>query len=180
MRRSTPEDELRDLARLLVRAGLGSPEEVRQELADAIERLVPRRDSDRLAAAWLEEARCDALAEQESWSRRTDYDLLEEAFATCEQQGVRVLQGVADHWSAKAELERSPGGRGIVWFTAPDVWHAIDHGMLEINLWHADTANAAPGDELLDEVVAIFARHGLDAHFDEGRIEVAAHWRRRL
>ena len=41
------------------------------------------------------------------------------------------------------------------------------------------TANAAPGDDLLHEVLATFARHGLDAHFDEGRIEVAAHWHRR-
>jgi len=94
-----------------------------------------------------------------------------------------VLQGCEDHWAAKALLdERAAVGsppRGVAWFTAPDVWHAVDEGMLEVNLWHGNTANAAPGDALLDEVVAAFGRHGLEAHFDEGRIEVAAHWHRR-
>jgi hypothetical protein len=49
-----------------------------------------------------------------------------------------------------------------------------------VNLWHASTANVAPGDGLLENVLASFASHDLDAHFDEGRIEVAAHWQRRL
>jgi hypothetical protein len=52
--------------------------------------------------------------------------------------------------------------------------------MLEVNVWHGSTANVAPGDSLLDDVVAVLARHGLRAHFDEGRVEVAAHWQRRL
>jgi hypothetical protein len=52
--------------------------------------------------------------------------------------------------------------------------------MLEVNLWHGSTANAAPGDQLLDQVIGIFTKHGLDAHFDEGRIEVTAHWQRRV
>jgi len=51
--------------------------------------------------------------------------------------------------------------------------------MLEVNLWHGSTANAAPGDPLLTAVVSCFERHGLAAHFDEGRIEVAARWQRR-
>ena len=51
--------------------------------------------------------------------------------------------------------------------------------MLEVNLWHGTTANAAPGDALLTAVVSCFERHGLAAHFDEGRIEVAARWQRR-
>ncbi len=41
------------------------------------------------------------------------------------------------------------------------------------------TANAAPGDGLLDEAVEAFAAAGLEAHFDEGRIEVSARWQRR-
>jgi hypothetical protein len=49
-----------------------------------------------------------------------------------------------------------------------------------VNLWHGTTANAAPGDALLGDVLAAFADAGLDAHFDEGRIEVAAHWHRRI
>jgi hypothetical protein len=67
----------------------------------------------------------------------------------------------------------------VAWFTAPDVWHAVDHGMLELNVWHGDSANVAPGDPLLDLVVDTLARHGLAAHFDEGRIEISASWHRR-
>ena len=62
----------------------------------------------------------------------------------------------------------------------PGVWHAVDEGMLEVNVWHGSTANAAPGDELLDHVLGVLEKHGLAAHFDEGRIEVSAHWHKRL
>ncbi|MEJ7744502.1 MAG: hypothetical protein WKF73_19385 [Nocardioidaceae bacterium] len=31
----------------------------------------------------------------------------------------------------------------------PDVWHAVEHGMLEINVWHGSSANVAAGDQLL-------------------------------
>ena len=69
---------------------------------------------------------------------------------------MRVLPGVEDHWAAKAELDRLAAAgatpRGIAWFTAADVWHAVDHGMLEVNLWHGSTANVAPGDALLTAV----------------------------
>ncbi len=51
--------------------------------------------------------------------------------------------------------------------------------MLELNLWHGDTANVAPGDDLLGDVVAVLGRHGLAAHFDEGRLEVSMRWQRR-
>lgn len=37
-----------------------------------------------------------------------------------------------------------------------------------MNLWHHNTANEAPGDRLLDETLALFAKNGLSAHFDEG------------
>ena len=98
--------------------------------------------------------------------------------------GVVVLPGVEDHWVVKEALDAcaaagSPA-RGIAWFTPPDVWHAVDEGMLEVNLWHGSTANAAPGDALLDDVLAVLAAHGLAAHFDEGRMEIGAHWQRRV
>jgi hypothetical protein len=119
--------------------------------------------------------------EQRAWPERTDVDRLEDALAECEQHGVLVQRGVEDHWAVKRSLgERSGDGlRGALWFTPPDVWHAVDHGMLELNLWHADTANAAPGDPLLDAVLSCLQRHGLAARFDEGRIEVACRWQRR-
>ena len=95
-----------------------------------------------------------------------------------------MLQGVEDHWAAKAAARRRRADgttpRGVAWFTAADVWHAVDEGMLEVNLWHGTTANAAPGDALLTPSSACFERHGLAAHFDEGRIEVDAHWHKRI
>src|SRR5690606_27456331 len=98
------------------------------------------------------------------------------AFASLEAADIPVLQAIEDHWTTKAELERRDDAglscRGIAWFTAPDVWHAVDHGMLELNVWHPDSANVAEGDALLDEVIATLAAHGIDGHFDEGRIEV--------
>lgn len=186
MARLTAEREMRDLARLLVRAGLTSSEETHRELTEAIERSLPQRDADATATQWLADARAALREEESEWPAATDHDALMAVFAACEQAGIRVLQGVADHWSAKEELDRlagEPAGaglRGILWFTQPDVWHAVDEGMLEVNLWHASTANAAPGDQLLEEVLTLFAEHGLPVHFDEGRIEVAAFWRRRL
>ena len=180
------EEELRDLARLLLRAGLGTPAEARRELVEAIARDLPGEAAASRADEWLAAARADLLAEEKDWPEHTDHDDLLAAFAACETMGVRVLRGVPDHWSAKQEIDRLAGRlgarplRGIVWFTPPDVWHAIDHGMLEINLWHPTTANAAPGDDLLADVLSLLGRHGLSAHFDEGRIEIAAHWRRRV
>ncbi len=179
MTRRPPEDELQEFARLQVRAGLLDEEAARREVREAIDAELPGRDSDVLARAWLAGARRELAEEQAAWPDVTDHDRLGQVFAECEEHGVRVLQGIDDHWAAKAELERSDSLRGVLWFTPPDVWHAIDHGMLEVNLWHASGANAAPGDLLLDSVLACFDRHGLRAVFDEGRIEVRAHWQRR-
>lgn len=165
---------------VLVRSGLGSPEEVRAQVIEALRSDLPGLDAEATATTWITESTEAWHVEASGWSARTDYDRLQEAFAALEARGVVVLQACADHWSAHAELERrDPRPRGIAWFTVPDVWHAVDEGMLEVNLWHGTTANAAPGDELLDAALSVFATAGLPAHFDEGRIEVAAHWRRR-
>ena len=68
--------------------------------------------------------------------------------------------------------QRGTGPRGIAYFTPTDVWHAVEHQMLEVNVWHGDSANVLDTDQLLADVIATFERHGLAAHFDEGRIEV--------
>ncbi|WP_156393505.1 MULTISPECIES: DUF6891 domain-containing protein [unclassified Nocardioides] len=178
--RRTPEEELVDFARLQVRAGLLSSPDMLAEVVQAIDAEMPGTDATILARAWLAKAGADLRSESGAWPETTDFDRLQAVFAECASHGVRVLQGVADHWAAKAELERDGASlRGILWFTPPDVWHAIDEGMLEVNLWHASTANAAPGDHLLDAVLSCFSRHGLTARFDEGRIEVTAFWQRR-
>src|SRR5690606_31640670 len=164
------EEELRDLARLLVRAGLGSPDQRQRQLVDAVRAALPHQEAEVLARAWLTAAARAAAAEEERWPARTDFDQLVGVFEECEAHGVRVLQGIDDHWDAKAELDRLGGRlgeqplRGILWFTQPDVWHAIDAGMLEVNLWHSTSANAAPGDHLLNAVLSCFERHGLPAH----------------
>jgi hypothetical protein len=175
-------DQLRDFARLQVRAGLLDDETCRREVAAAVASETKDVDAEALARSWVAAERQQLRDDQVSWSRPTDHDRLLAAFDELASAGVVVLQGVEDHWIATAELERlaSAGTSvdGVAWFTHPDVWHAIDHGMLEINVWHPDTANVAPGDALLDGVIACLERHGLSAHFDEGRIEVGAHWHR--
>ncbi len=178
-----PEDELQDWSRLQVRAGFLDDVEMRTEVVSAINAEMPGVDADVLARAWLGGASGQLRRDAATWAEETDYDRLQAAFAECEEHQVRVLQGIEDHWSAKAEFDRQAGSdpapRGIVWFTAADVWHAVDQGMLEVNLWQGSTANAAPGDPLLDSVMSCFSRHGLSAHFTEGRIEVSAYWQRR-
>ena len=180
------EKHVREFARASVRAGLLDLDAVRDEVRQAVEVELPARAAEAaaLSAAWVDEAVAELRADQQGWPEATDYERLQSAFAEMELLDVVVLQGCDDHWAAKAVLdERAAAGnppRGIAWFTPSDVWHAVDEGMLEVNLWHGDTANAAPGDALLDEVIGILEKHGLAAHFDEGRIEVDAHWHKRL
>ena len=70
--------------------------------------------------------------------------------------------------------------KGLVFFTDTDVWHAVDFGMLELKLWHPDTANVAPGEPLLEDVLSLLHHYDLPAVFDEGRIEVTLDWQRRV
>lgn len=180
-RRERAESELRDFARLQVRAGLLPPEQQHEDVVAAVRAEMPDLDAPILGRAWLAAARQDLEREQAGWSGLTDDDRLQAAFDECASHDVPVLQGVEDHWVAQRHLDAAdPRPRGIAWFTQPDVWHAIDEGMLEVNLWHGTGANVAPGDALLDAVLSCLGRHGLHAHFDEGRIEVAARWQRRL
>ena len=174
------DEELQDYARLQVRAGLLDEPTALREVREAIDAEMPGTDSEILARAWLAGARKDVRAEQASWPEETDHDRLTKVFAELERGGVAVLQGCEDHWAAKALLERTHRSprRGLV--PALRRLARIDEGMLEVNLWHSTGANTAPGDELLDRVVRLFERHGLAAHFDEGRIEVSAYWHRRL
>jgi len=161
----------------VVRSALWSEEEVSAQVVAAIRADHPALAADATADAWISESRAAWSDEAARWPEVTDHDRLVEAFASLERAGIVVLQGVADHWVARDELERrTPRPAGVAWFTPTDVWHAIDDGMLEVNLWHGTTANAAPGDELLDRALDAFAAAGLRARFDEGRIEVSARW----
>jgi hypothetical protein len=180
------EDHVREFARACVRAGLLSTDGLHAEVVAAIRQELPQRagEADALATAWTDEAREQLRVDQESWPEATDYERLQSAFEELALDDVVVLQGCEDHWAAKRLIEeRTAAGAapcGVAWFTPPDVWHAVDEGMLEVNLWHGTTANAAPGDALLDDVLGVLEKHGLAARFDEGRIEVDAHWHRRI
>jgi hypothetical protein len=183
--KQTKTEQLRDYTRLQVRAGFLSGASLRADVLAALRDEMPSlADPEEVVERWLGDVTGELAEEQLGWPPVTDHDRLEAAFAELESAGVVVLRACEDHWSANAELARlGRSGRsplGIAWFTSPDVWHAIDNGMLEINVWHGDTANVAPGDALLDTVIEILGRHGLSGHFDEGRIEVAASWQRRL
>ncbi len=175
------EQHVREFVRSAVRSGLLGERELYDEVVLAItSELRDVTDPAGLAEAWVAEFRDELREDSRSWPEQTDYHRLQAAFAVLEAAGIVVLQGCEDHWAAKELLDsrRADPPRGIAWFTPPDVWHAIDEGMLEVNVWHASTANVAPGDALLDEVVAALERQGLPAHFDEGRVEVTAWWQR--
>jgi hypothetical protein len=164
----------------LVRSGLLGDDDLLAEAEAAIAADHPELAARETAGAWIDEARRTWIIDAATWPDVTDHDRLLEAFSLLEQRGIVVLEGVADHWVARDELRRrTPPPAGVAWFTPTDVWHAIDAGMLEVNLWHGSTANAAPGDALLAEAIDAFAGAGLEAHFDEGRIEVTARWQRR-
>jgi hypothetical protein len=170
--------DLRSWISGLVRSGLGTPEDLHDQVVEAIRADLPAvDDAEQLATAWIDEARAAWTEDAATWPAETDHDRLERVFTALEDAGVVVLAACPDHWAARDLLATAvPAPRGVAWFTPPDVWHAVDEGMLEVNLWHGTTANAAPGDALLDDVLAAFDAEGLSAHFDEGRIEVAAYW----
>ncbi len=180
---SLAEQHVREFVRSAVRSGLLGQQELYDEVLLAVTSELPDvSDPQGQAGRWIEEFRAELRADSASWPEQTDYHRLQSVFAALEASGIVVLQGCEDHWAAKSVLDerRDDPPRGIAWFTPPDVWHAIDEGMLEVNVWHASTANVAPGDALLDEVVAAFGAQGLPAHFDEGRVEVSARWQRPL
>ena len=173
--------DTRAWVRDVVRSGLLGAEALEAEVTGAVAADLPDLPAEETARSWIAEERSAWQADAATWPEVTDHDRLERAFARLEGLDIVVLQGCADHWVARDLLRRREPAvpRGVAWFTPADVWHAIDEGMLEVNLWHGSTANAAAGDRLLEEALACFAEEGLAAHFDEGRIEVSAHWQRR-
>lgn len=177
-------EQLRTFARCQVLAGYRSIAEIRAEVYDAA--LAEERAGDRaavLADALLAGATDERDAAKQSWPTPTGFDRLQAAFTDLRAGDVVVLEAVDDHWTASETLTRltSQGRRprGVVFFTHPDVWHCVEHGMLELNVWHGDTANVAPGDDLLELVLDVLTAQGIGAIFDEGRIEATLDWQRR-
>jgi hypothetical protein len=177
-------DQLRAFAAMQLRSGYRSDDEIRSEVLEAVLAEVgDPDDAGRLTDEFLAEARREWRDEAELWPARTQHDAVLDAFRTLRSQDVVVLEAVDDHWAANDLLvdleQRGESPRGLAYFTHTDVWHAVEHGMLEVNLWHGSRANVTDSDALLTDVLAVFADHGLPAHFDEGRIEVTVAWQRR-
>lgn len=176
--------QLRDYARCEVWSGYTPPEQVRADVVEAVRAEV--RDADRaarLADEMIGAARRELDSAAADWPDPTDFERLQQVLALLRDRGLVVMEAINDHWDAHDELERlgtfGERPRGIAYFTLGDVWHAVQHGMLELNVWHGDTANTAPGDPLLDEVLAVLDQVGLPGSFDEGRIELTLQWQRR-
>lgn len=177
MSRGPKPEHTREWVRDVVRSGRLGEAELHRTVEDVVRADHPDLPG-QTAGDWIAQATRDWIADAAGWPDVTDHDRLQAAFGSVREAGIEVLQGCRDHWDAKRLLQAGDR-RGVVWFTESDIWHAIDEPMLELNLWHGDSANAAPGDELLDEVLALLGSHGLSAHFDEGRIEVPVRWQAR-
>jgi hypothetical protein len=177
-------EQVRGYAAVQLRSGYRTDDEVFADVLEAVSDLV-KDDSEaaRLTDEYLRQAREEWVHDADGWPPHDDFDRLQEAFADLEAAGIVVLEAVDDHWAAHAVLvdrdDQASPPRAVAFFTHTDVWHAVEHGMLEINLWHGSGANITDSDPLLTEVLLLFEGHDLAAHFDEGRIEVNVLWHRR-
>ena len=172
--------ELRGLARVLVRSGYADRAAVTAALAEAVQEDAPSADPASLVPELVDEAVAALAADAAGWPAETDPDRLDAVLAELESLGLVVVRYCADHHEARKALESAAAPKGLVFFTDTDVWHAVDFSMLELKVWHPDTANVAPGEPLLDDVLALLHERRLPAAFDEGRIEVTVDWQRRV
>ena len=172
--------ELRGLARVLVRSGYADHPAITAALTEAVQEDAPSMDPTTLVPLLIGEAVMDLNEEAKGWPETTDPDRLDAVLDELQARGVVVVRYTSDHHAAREALEGATDPKGLVFFTDTDVWHAVDFGMLELKLWHPDTANVAPGEPLLEDVVALLNEHDLPAVFDEGRIEVTLVWHRRV
>ena len=172
--------ELRGLARVLVRSGYADHAAITAALTEAVQEDAPSMDAAALVPLLIGEAVMDLNEDVSTWPATTDPDRLDAVLAELESRGLVVVRYTSDHHAAREALEAAEHPKGLVFFTDTDVWHAVDFGMLELKLWHPDTANVAPGEPLLEDVLALLHQNDLPATFDEGRIEVTLNWQRRV
>jgi hypothetical protein len=172
--------ELQGLARVLVRSGYADRAAVTASLTEAVREDAPSADAESLVPELINEAVASLREDAATWPSETDADRLDAVLNELESLGLVVVRYTSDHHAARQVLESAAAPKGLVFFTDTDVWHAVDFGMLELKVWHPDTANVAPGEPLLEDVLALLDQYGLPAVFDEGRIEVTLTWRRRV
>jgi hypothetical protein len=168
--------ELRGLARVLVRSGYADRAAVTAALTEAVREDAPSVEPTVLVPELIDEAVAALAVDAADWPDETDPDRLDGVLAELESLGVVVVRYCTDHHEARKALEAAAEPKGLVFFTDTDVWHAVDFGMLELKVWHPDTANVAPGEPLLDDVLARLHERDLAAVFDEGRIETTLTW----
>jgi hypothetical protein len=172
--------ELRGLARVLVRSGYADHAAITAALTEAVDEDAPSMEAADLVPLLIGEAVMDLAEEAKVWPETTDPDRLDAVLAELERLGLVVVRYTSDHHAARQALEAADSPQGLVFFSDTDVWHAVDFGMLELKLWHPDTANVAPGEPLLEDVLALLRQYDLPAVFDEGRIEVTLNWQRKV
>lgn len=161
-----------------MRSGLFDDERVERDLREAISADLPHLDWD-AALNWIEQERADWARDARTWPTLTDYDRLQAVFTRLSDEGLPVLVGCEDHWAASAALrELDANADGLAWFTPMDVWHAVDEPMLEVNIWDREGVNQSEGEPLVAKAIVACVAQGLEAHFDEGRLEIAARWQR--
>ena len=172
--------ELRGLARVLVRSGYADHAAITAALTEAVQEDAPSMDAAALVPLLIGEAVMDLNTEAAAWPSTTDPDRLDVVLNELESLGIVVVRYTSDHHAARQALEAAVDPKGLVFFTDTDVWHAVDFGMLELKLWHPDTANVAPGEPLLEDVLRLLNERELPAVYDEGRIEVTLAWQRKV
>jgi hypothetical protein len=172
--------ELRGLARVLVRSGYADRAAVTAALTEAVREDAPSADAGSLVPELIDEAVASLAEDAATWPAETDPDRLDAVLNELESLGLVVVRYTSDHHAARQVLESAAEPKGLVFFTDTDVWHAVDFGMLELKVWHPDTANVAPGEPILEDVLVLLRERGLPAVFDEGRIEVTVNWQRRV
>jgi hypothetical protein len=172
--------ELRGLARVLVRSGYADHKAITAALTEAVREDAPAVEPAAVVPLLIGEAVVDLNEEAKGWPATTDPDRLDAVLRELERLGLVVVRYTSDHHTARQQLEKADNPQGLVFFTDTDVWHAVDFGMLELKLWHPDTANVAPGEPLLEDVLTLLRQYDLPAVYDEGRIEVTLAWQRRV
>ncbi len=180
---SSAERDLREQARLLVRAGVLDPAAQRAALVDVVRVEMPDTDAEIMSRAWLAAAARDLGDQARSWPEVTDHDRLVGAFEECARNGVPFLVGESDLHAVRMRAEAAAVSgtplRGIGWFDEPAIWQAITSGVLESGLRHGDGRTVEAGDQLAAAVVGCLAQHGVQARVVEGTLHIATHWQRR-
>lgn len=174
------ERELRESARLLVRSGLSAPDEVDARFRELVSTQFPGPDGAILATAWLHAARREWRSEAESWPTPTDHERWVAAVDDCLAHDVLVLPGTESLADVRAAVDSAGRAlRGVLWFSEQAVFHAIDHGVLEVGLRHGTGAPANEGDPLSNALLAVLQNTGLQARAVPGGLQVSMHWCRR-